>query len=580
MSIKTKSLGLVLALALGLGGCEASDLPLAKDTTGRDPTVAEVPNPNETVRGDTDPPVVTLDIDSLHERRLTRASEIPSGSIVPATNLEGVPVTAALQAVLSGTDISLAWNAGTLQDHLVSVTNLSGPLPKVVDRICAAAKIFCSYRHGSLELSETETFIVSLPPAIRAAGSSASGGDAASNSITKAINSLLSVKKAKGEGKEGGKEKAQVDDQGGNIIYTADVRGEELVSEYLKQLRTGRPLIVLQIYLWEVTLSRENAQGINWTQLQNKPPINHTTLTSVGALTSAAGALSSPTPGSVSLGAVTTGILSVNAVASFLATKGRVQSISNPQMTFVSGSGAELKVGGTQRYISQVGTLTNASTASGNGVPNPTSSANNNTVSTDSIETGLTIKAGGSYENGVIFANLEVALKNLISLHPTDTASGTIDLPETTDEQMNTILRVRPGDNMLLAGLVTSNDNGTAQGFPLGSDSTFPLYGDESHNNREIVMIVKPSIVLFSDKSAKEADTKAQDAPSLSVPAALSASLSAPISSLPPLSLPTPTTPPAPSAPPRASVDNQLMQNAFSNALAQMAPSEKKEDAP
>ena len=454
-----------------------------------------------------DPAIVTLDLnDALHEHRLTVTDDLPGNILIPTTNLNAVPITSALQAVLSGTDVSLSWNTGTLGTRLVTVMNLSGPLPKVVEKICAAAKVFCDYRHGSIELSERETFVVGLPPAVRAissagVGSSSSGSvstissaGSGSNSMVDTINNLI------------GNDKSQVDDQGGNIVYTTTVDGEDRVSQYLAQLRTGRPLIVLQMYIWEVTLTRENSQGINWSQLNINNGDSSVRTNLASNLSSAA-----TTAGSVSLGAVTTGIISASAVASFIATKGQVQTISNPQVTFVSGTSAELKVGGTTNYISQVGTLTSATnnTSGTAGSSNAAANASTNTVSTSSIDTGLTIDVAGSYESGVVFADLAVALKNLVSLNPTSSGGGTIDLPQTTDEKMNTVLRVRPGDSLVLAGLVTSADTRTSQGLPTSEDSALPLFGDAQKNNHELVMIVKPSIVLFSDKAATvEAERK------------------------------------------------------------------------
>ena len=587
-SLKQRIIG--FALILSMTACAGGDIPLAKSATGRNPTLAEVPDKDETIRGDNDPAIVTLDLKtSLHERRLTNADDLPGNIIIPTTNLNAVPITAALQAVLSGTDVSLSWNTGTLGTRLVTVMNLSGPLPKVVEKVCAAAKVFCDYRHGSIELSDKETFVVGLPPIAHAiaatsststgtsSGSSSVSTASAGNSMVDAINQLL-----------GGDSKAQVDEQGGNIVYTATVDGEDRVSQYLKDLRTGRPLIVLQMYIWEVTLTRENAQGINWTQLSNDTLLatnKSLSLSSSDALASAA-----TTAGSVSLGAVTTGIISANAVASFLATKGRVQTISNPQITFVSGATAELKVGGTQRYISQVGTLTGATNnTSGTATSaNSNTGTSTNTVSTDSIDTGLNISVAGSYENGVVFANLELSLKNLVGLNPTTSGGGTIDLPQTTDEKMNTVLRVRPGDSLVMAGLVTSADTQTNQGLPLNAsgDSTIPMYGDDQRNNHELVIIVKPSIVLFSEKSAIEEAKKKEnirplpDAVVIDKDGSHTFALPQPkpvmaISRSPELMLPDPnaeTTQNVAIAPSDdgAPVDKQLMQRGFSHAFDQL----------
>ena len=65
------------------------------------------------------------------------------------------------------------------------------------------------------------------------------------------------------------------------------------------------------------------------------------------------------------------------------------------------------------------------------------------------------------------------------------------------------MLRVRPGDSLILAGIVTSNDNASSQGLPVGSDKALPLYGKDDKQNRELVIIVKPSIVRFVNESGE-----------------------------------------------------------------------------
>ena len=481
------------ALILSLLGCAGSDIPDAKETDGRNPTIAEHPGADETVRGADDPAIVTLELGSaLHEHRLSEGDDLPGNIIIPTTNLNAVPITTALQAVLQGTDVSLSWDTGSLGDRLVTVMNVSGPLPKVVDKICGAAKVFCAYRHGVLELQEKETFVITMPPIAKATGAPAgsSSSNSTGNSMVDALGQLIGSK-------------VQVDDQGGNVIYTTDFAGESHVQQYLEQLRNGRPLVVLQLYVWEVTLNKENAEGVNWNELKLgmlPPGFAETDLSVLSSLTAVAG-----NSGSVSLGAVTTGKLNSNALFGFLSTQGLVQTISNPQITFVSGSNASFKVGGKQRYISQVGTL--ASNVSGT----TASSTTANTVSTDSIDTGLTIEVAGAYENGVIFSNLDLALTNLVSLNPTASGGGTIDLPETTDEKINTVIRVRPGDNLVMAGLVTSADTKTRQGLPLPDDARLPLYGDAQAQNHELVIVVKPSVILFSDKGEVAEKKKKED---------------------------------------------------------------------
>lgn len=468
-------------LAFCIAGCAGSDIPNAKKTTGRLPTIAEVPDADETVRGDADPPVVTLELgNGLRERRLSKSEDLPSGIIVPTTNLNSVPVTAALQAVLAGTDVALSWDAKTWEGRLVSVSNLSGPLPRVVERICGAAKIFCSYKNGMMELKDKETFIVELP---RIPGEK---GDDATNTMAETINDLAL-------------EKVRIDKQGGNLIYVADFEGQEAIGEYLEQLRNGRPLVVVQLHIWEVSLTKENAAGINWSNFRfHKINNDWESLALAGS-----SAFTSATTGGISLGATLRGKVDATSVMKFLSTQGQVQTISSPQLTFVSGSKAEFRVGGKQNYVSQVGQLVSSSVA---GTSN--SSVGTNTVSTDTVDTGLTVDVNGSFESGVITASLQITMQNLVRIDNVTSGETEIQLPVTSDRKFSSIVRVRPGDNLVLAGMVSSRDTNNREGIPLPFGARFPTMGGDELENTELVILVKPSVVLFSDKAIRAAEKK------------------------------------------------------------------------
>jgi hypothetical protein len=507
----------MLVLAVWLVGCTLVDVPAPKPTTGRQPTVAEVPEAEETVRGTEDPPVVTLELGSrLRERRLSSNEELPGSIIVPTTNLNSVPITTALQAILAGTDVSMSWDAGSFEDRLVTVTNLSGALPNVVEKICGAARVFCVYHHGLLGIKEKETFVIDLPPVPMKSSSGGGASSSAGNSMADAIGELAG-------------DKAKIDQQGGNLIYTTDVEGEERVHEYLEQLRNGRPLIVMQLYIWQVTLNKETGSSIDWSNFKfgwnnlgsNLQSLNFSNgATSFGSLTN---------PG-VTLGAAVTGAVNANSILDFLATQGRTQTISNPQLTFISGSNAEFKVGGKLHYISQVGQLTNSNVTGSNST---NTGVGTNTVSTDSIDTGLDVNVGGSYEGGVISAYFELATQDLVSLNPTPTSqtisatatgsvnqggttSQIVDLPQTSERKVTTTLRVRPGDNLVLAGMVTSSDASTRSGIPLPFGSSLPMGMDDTLQNQELVILVKPSVILFSDSGGGaevKAKAKKQESP-------------------------------------------------------------------
>ncbi len=185
---------------------------------------------------------------------------------------------------------------------------------------------------------------------------------------------------------------------------------------------------MLQLYIWQVDLSDNQSLGINWSQF--KPPeIGGKNQTGALSATTALGAaLTNP---GVSLGAVFSGALDASAVAAFLSTQGHVQSISSPQLTFISGTSAKFENGGTQKFVSQVGSLLTGSVAGGTA---PAAGVSNNTVSTEDLKTGIAINVNGSYESGVVFASLEIKTSDLVKVESVDSGAGVkLQLPQTND---------------------------------------------------------------------------------------------------------------------------------------------------
>jgi hypothetical protein len=491
---------LLLAIMAGITGCFAptGEKPLNAETKLTEDVTPPEPFDRKTALGrDSEPSVISLGIgEAFRERMASEGDELPNDVFISNTNLNGVPVAAALQAVLADTPISLTWQSGDFDDRLVTILNLSGRLDTVVSRICTAARVYCSYRNGTLELKDRETFIIEMPPI---------PGEA-ENTIASTIGMLASGENASEGGGTGG---VQVDTQGGNLIYTTDMAGQQRVRQYLSQLRRGRPLIVMQLFIWEVTLSEEAESGIKWdsSNLSNFTIGNNkdvspfiTSGLANSSLTTAKGAFSSLS-GNVSFGAVFSGAVNAAAVLAFLQHNGHVETVSNPQLTFVSGTSSEFTIGGERSYISGVGQLVGSTVATGG--TGADTGVGSNTVQTDTIETGLKVKVNGAYEGGVIFGQLEMEDTTLLDLERIESGGTEIQLPITQERKLSTVIRLRPGDTMLMAGLRSQNSVADRRGLP----TIFGLAPTSSRNemeNREMVMLLRPSIIRFTDEKVNE----------------------------------------------------------------------------
>ncbi len=483
-----KLLSAILLLGL-LSGCGIGTEPLrAESGNPTKPTLPEKPAQADTVRGDTDPAVVTLKIgNALKQKPLNGSEVLPDIGKLGPINFNGVPVALALKAVLSGTDISLSWPTGEYEDSLVTAFNLSGNLQTVVERICNSAGVYCAYRNGNIEIKDEETFIIELPAVL------ATGDD----TIATAIGSLT-----------GGE--VTSDTQGGYLLYTTNMTGHLRVQDYLKNLRRGRPLIVLQLYIWDVALTDTYSTGIRWdapTLLNNLAlPGGRPTKLDTFAF---GNNISSGTPGNlasnirsgalanaVSFGAVFTGNLDLGLMMSFLSEFGTVEAVSSPQMTFISGMESEFRVGGQRNFISGVGT---SSSTTGDSTTGGSTSSSGNTVQTDSVDVGLTVQASGRYENGVIFGQLQLDETSLVALREVSSSGTTIQLPETQERALTTSLRLRPGDTMLLAGIRRSRDDTNRRGLPTPFGQ-IPMSSTNALENSELVIMIKPSIIRFEDE--------------------------------------------------------------------------------
>lgn len=492
-----KSTAFFFALLLTSCSIPGTDIGDPERMSEREPRMAQQIAQEETVRGKDEPPIVTLQLSKrLRQSTLVPAEELPRGIKIGATNLNNVPVTVALEAVLADTDITLLWSSAELQNRTVTLMNLKGALPTVVNRVCRAAHILCFYRNGALELSEEDTFVVELPPV-----ASASGGSAA-NTMADAIGALI-------------KGTVKADEAGGNLIFTTDADGHERVQSYLDQLRNGRPLIVMQLHIWEVSLDDSRQLGINWSAL--KGPLmggmgQSAVLNSVSSLASV------PSGQGINIGAMFSGAIDANMLASFLSTQGKVQNISSPQLTFVSGTSAKFQIGGKQRFVSQVGTLLSSTVA---GSTNPGAGVSNNTVSTEELSTGLNIETTGSYSNGVVFASMALKTTDLVRINTIPTGTTQLQLPETSDRTVQTVLRVRPGDSLVLAGLQTAREDRSRDGIlaPDMLGGMIPLSGSNKLRNSELVILVKPAVVFFSDKDSPDLQSAEEIKPGIKEPA-------------------------------------------------------------
>ncbi|HEY1096864.1 MAG TPA: hypothetical protein VGF14_06445, partial [Alphaproteobacteria bacterium] len=342
-------------------------------------------------------------------------------------------------------------------------------------RLCSLADLYCSYEKGVLVIKDVETFNVALPPL-------------AGDNYDQFLNGIKNV-----TGRD-----AYVDSTTRTLIYSSSHRNNERARDYFDRMRTNTALIVFETQIWEVTLNNGNNTGIRWEALDvtNLPGNSSNTITN-GNLGLNAGTTSPDIANAVTGGIrYLSGDLNMNVVLNFLSTQGAVKTISQPQITVLSGSTAKLRVGNSQKYISTI-TRTAGLNASGD----------NLSLTTDTLETGLNMEINSAWDNATVYGNLKLDLQNLVTLKEVSVggANGsTIQLPETSERNIETRIRIRPGDSLIIGGIVQEVDNLDKKGIG-GMTPFLPTSRNATARNSELVIMMRPHVVVYTDKPPSDA---------------------------------------------------------------------------
>ncbi|MFN3700004.1 MAG: type II secretion system protein GspD [Alphaproteobacteria bacterium] len=392
--------------------------------------------------------------------------------IVGPFELRSETLAGALQLILADYEIPLAFETDEGLTRTITVANLRGPLGNVVNRVCGLADLYCSFEDGLLVVKDKQIFTVTVPPVGRDVNllqSLASG--------IQAITGELPI----------------VEEATRTIIYRASNRTAAMAERYFQRLRSNTALIVFEVYIWEVTLSSENATGIDWEGIESFGKFN-------AGVTIPGGTPAGFNP--ISIGLPTTGdvVFGANDVLRFISGHGAVKTISQPQITVLAGSEASLRAADTVNYVSSLSRSVDSGEV---------------TVSTqtDSVDTGFTLTISSDWDNATIYGSIEIALQEFQGFQDFDADGTVLQLPQTTERELATQIRIRPGDSLLIAGLVRESDDYSSSG-PGFSRPIIPTSRRAILNNTELVFLLKPRVIVYvADESEAVNRTAARRSP-------------------------------------------------------------------
>lgn len=373
--------------------------------------------------------------------------------------LRSETLAGALQLILADYQIPIAFETNEGMTRTITVTNLYGPLNKVVEKVCSLADLYCSFEDGVLVIKDKQTFTVSIPPI---------GGETdILPSLVTGLQAIIGT--------------APIADKATRtLIYEATNRTARLADAYFQRIRASTALIIFEVYIWEVGLDSANSTGIDWSRIGSIGKFK-------AGVSIPGGTAADLTP--ISIGLPTEGNVEFGTddVLRFISTYGAVKTISQPQLTVLSGAEATLRVADTTNYVSSLTRTVDQGQESVS-------------TATDSVDTGFTLTIASGWDNATVYGTISIKLQEFRKFQDFDAAGTTLQLPETTERELATQIRIRPGDSLLIAGLVRENDeyNTSGPGFKAPVISTSR---DETTKNTELVFLLKPRVIVYTSET-------------------------------------------------------------------------------
>ncbi len=453
-------------LPLMLLGCAQANVPGARDLDIPAPAFAEERKEAINERPDS---VMYLPLGrDVLIPEISMDDPLPNDMVGPL-ELRGETLAGALQLILADYDVPLAFESNEGLTRTITVANLRGPLSSVVNKVCGLAQLYCSFEDGVLVVKESQTFTVKIPPI--------SQDESFMQNVAAGLAAIVGTSPI-------------IDSSTRTLVYTANQNSADMALRYFQRMRASTALIVFETYIWEVSLNAGNATGIRWDMLADLGKFG--TGFSINDATLGEG-FTNP----ISIGLPTTkgiegadGSLSAREIFNFLSQFGAVKTVSQPQITVLSGSEARLRAAERQNYVAEISeTLDNGQSTT--------------SVSTDSVDTGFTLTVGSAWDNATVYADIEIALTDVLEIEDfafdsTGGGSTTIQLPRTTERELNTQVRVRPGDSVLIAGLVQESDNFNTNGLGL-MEPIVPTNRSTVTTNQELVFLLRPRVVVYTN---------------------------------------------------------------------------------
>jgi general secretion pathway protein D/MSHA biogenesis protein MshL len=275
-----------------------------------------------------------------------------------------------------------------------------------------------------------------------------------------------------------------IDPSLGLITITAPRPLLEKVEIYIDNLKEEMyKQITIEAKILEVQLNDEHRTGIDWSELLSGSAFNFS-----ASFGNDAGKVYDDSSFNQFLNNITMEAKNFSLILDAMSNYGDARVLSNPRISVMNGQPAVIYVGDNVTYISEVETTTDEGTVT-------TSATTAQAVSGLKLEVYATIMN----DNEIILSLIPMISRLTEPIEYRQFGLNQIGLPEVRERTMNSIVRLKNGEMLVVGGMITSlEDTSGNQVIGLGNlPGLGKLFGSHGKSSKrfELVILLQPKII-------------------------------------------------------------------------------------
>jgi len=237
--------------------------------------------------------------------------------------------------------------------------------------------------------------------------------------------------------------------------------------------------IAVEIRAFEVTLNESNSYGIDWSRVWN----------SLAGSTALSVAGSFATPLTLPIGVSLSEPGGLHLFIRALSTQGKVKVLSQPSIRLLNGHPAVVQAGRVRAFVTEA-----SQTVTG------TTGTSTFSLKLGSVQDGVILPLTARIVQDEVLINLAPILSQVRDIRKVTSGTASIEAPDVDNRALQTTVRLRNGETVVLGGLISSPERDERLDLPIVLKYV-PILGwmfgsrEKSAVRTELVLTLTPTIV-------------------------------------------------------------------------------------